>query len=75
MMMVIVLNMTRKRFVCFKHSITEVALVVETIGEVFAFNMVPDITHTSFSVLFTDCAVVPNVSGFFCNVLIKVFIG
>ena len=66
--------MTRKSFVSFQNSITEIALVVETVWKMFAFNMVSDITNTSLSELFTDCAIVTTAGGFFCNVLVEVFI-
>ena len=42
--------------------------------KMFAFNMVSDVTNTSLSELFTDCAIVTTAGGFFCNVLVEVFI-
>ena len=53
--------------------VTHIALVGETVGEMFTFYMIPHFTKTSFSKLSTNCTTV-TLLNIFLNVFVKIFI-
>ena len=61
--------------VCTKNSVTEATGVRECVGEVFAFNMVPDIRHWPPSEHLTQGAIKPGGGLFLQNKFVEIFGG
>ena len=68
------LSVSLKSLPCAKHIPTVRAGIGERVGEVFALNMIPHITHWPPPELLTDGAVVAPVLGLPHNVLAKIIL-